>query len=981
MKTPSTIKSYTSTVFNFYGGITYVYRQLKINRLKHIGLSFCLMMHFSGKFFAQDPCEVYNPCIEYSGPIFPGGTTLCDAYSGFTPDYTIPNGTYASNLNLTLWPYNSSNLAFNNVEILIQGTFYINTPVAFMNCRVKLYPGAQIIVTGIGETPALTEIFSFRSKFFSCSEMWKGIVIASGNRARFYSSYIEDAQYALTVADHVSLTLLSNHFNRNFVGITNAAGNPRLPLLLCKNNIFECTSALNDYYDLDFECCDEDLVSFAGILLNNCSSSISFFDGGNHFNNLNYGILANNSSVNIKGCTFTDAQRTTVIPDLVQGVPLGGAGVVGINSNVFIIGNAENTSCWFMNADLLTLGTNLSVSFAKFEDSNIGVSDSYAGQTVTIEDNSFSSIEGVSTVGVKRSAASGAETHTHISRNMFTHSSTYYPLFFIHISGVLNPTDFAIVDFDTIKFFNPCMDGIRFTGFYSENTLISNNLIQMDGRDNGIIGIHPLLGKTKGSIINDNEIDGGIYYDAFNNSFGILTLASSGIEYCHNKTGQLGYGLAFTGDCDNSNVSQNDINLHGIGLYLTNGVNGVPGLFGVQKGTLNEWLPDSDSYDKFAASYESLADIEFSFYLVDDGDVLLDKYNPHNVNPSTGWFRSYSDGHNLCEEILPFVSGFDSLIITEDSFFENLADAIRFYLEKNLIALILDNEDLIDDYTAYLASMKYESEYLIAKAEIDIKKALQMDLTDQEDLDDLLDGMAVEFDRIATYDNYNYLNIDSTTFTEGLRLDSITAILGRCNNIAVSQQTIKDARTTSLNSDLSDISDDLGDITPRAEYDDYYKTINSLFIKKIVEGNLSLGDYEDLNLIAHDDEDSSFANITALSLFDLCSDHPFPDYTNIGEEIEPYTKNIETGSPLEAIDKIVSFIENGNDLSVVLDIKLSGYLNLYDISGRLVYVKKFTDEQGTYKLAFDLIPGIYYWKISDLSQQAIYQTGVISINQ
>ena len=90
--------------------------------------------------------EYVPVCQEFTGAVFVGGSTLCETYSSFDPDFTITNGTYSSNLPYVVWPYTASNFAFSNVEILIQGIFYIDAPVAFINCKVKLAPGAQIIV-------------------------------------------------------------------------------------------------------------------------------------------------------------------------------------------------------------------------------------------------------------------------------------------------------------------------------------------------------------------------------------------------------------------------------------------------------------------------------------------------------------------------------------------------------------------------------------------------------------------------------------------------------------------------------------------------------------------------------------------------------------------------------------------------------------------------------------------------------------------
>lgn len=252
-------------------------------------------------------------------------------------------------------------------------------------------------------------------------------------------------------------------------------------------------------------------------------------------------------------------------------------------------------------------------------------------------------------------------------------------------------------------------------------------------------------------------------------------------------------------------------------------------------------------------------------------------------------------------------------------------------------------------------------------------------VTDQGDLDDFLESMTGTFDRIATYDDYNYTHIDSTGFTEGIRLDSISAILGRCSDMASSQQSIKDARTVSLHSDLADIADALDNITPRATYDGYYKTIHSLFIRKIIEGKLTPTDYDDLNTIAHDAEDSSMANVTAFALFPLCSGDAFPDYASLESEPIPISINSPSKTPQSELPLMPSIVGNSENLYLHLDKNTSGYLSIYDSSGRLAYNQILSYESGMIKINFNIIPGIYYWSISDKDGKKIMQSGFIPV--
>lgn len=929
--------------------------------------------------FSQTLCETFRPCREFEGAIFPGGSTLCELSSSFDADYTIADGKFASQLHLTLWPLGSD---FTSKDILIEGIFYIDIPTAFYNCRVKLASGAKIIVTS---ESYLNELLVFQSKFFSCDEMWKGIELEEGIRCRLYSSKFEDAQYCISVDENVSLSLYGNTFNRNFVSITNMAGTHTLPFLLFKNNTFNCTSELSDFYDLDFACCLEDPVSFAGVLLNNCVSTIGAFGARNRFHNLNYGIVAaNNSSIYIKGCEFKYAQMETIIPDLLQEEPLMGCGIAGINSRIFVIGDSENVSSSFEYADILTHSSDLHVTFANFIDSRINADESYSGEIVGIRDNKLTGTLRTSNIFVRRSMSSGDGIHTWIERNTIKNHSPISALeqsFGIHINGFFHPTDFALINENVIETSGILnFQGIVYTIGSSENTLIFDNNIELGVYSQFISGIYALLGDSKGSKINNNTIYGDVGgFDVFHELYGINALVATGIEYCGNNIDKLSYGMAFRGNCDRSLISQNDLDELMLGLYLSDVLPaGFPGVFGQQMGTRNSWLNDGDLYIPHSAENASSADLFFSQYLLTSTDYSNPTYNPDNVEPDMdAWFAPFFGGNNLCTIIPQPISPFDSIIILSSLYFENLSDPSRFYLTKTLINKILQNS-LSATYSTFLSSMFNESEYQLAYAEVGMKKAMQMDLTAQDDLDDL-DSLIFElYSEIEPYDGYNYSHIDSTTsFTEGLHLDSIQVKLSRIHLAQTASSVIRSSRMTTLISDLQDIANHLDTIATRNTYDADYKTIYSLFIQKIVSNDLTGSDYDDLNAIALNTIDSSFANITATALFKLCSNEKgYPEYSFICEEEEPYASPESSLNQNMSIPE-VSVIKIADGILINSMPAFSGNLAIFDISGKMIISKPISEGE-LLQLPYNLVPGIYYYYISD-NTHTLLNSGLLPI--
>jgi hypothetical protein len=915
--------------------------------------------------------EIPNPCRALSPPVFPNDPTLCESIEDFDPDIAIRNNTRASNLTYPVWPYWETD--YNGIDIIVEGVFYIDEPVSFLNCRIQMMPCAQIIVT---EESFLNEMLALNCRFYSCDEMWKGITFENATKGRIYSCEIEDAQYALVVGQSVQLSLFNNDFNRNFVSITNATGSSTLPFLLLRQNTFDCTSALSDYCYLNFPNIVEDPVSFAGILLRDCSSNIGVVGSDNEFNNLNYGILAENSSISVLGCTFNDAQHTTIIPDLVEDEPTEGCGILGINSTVILAGSSNAISCEFNNADLFTHGSNLNVTYADFNEARLVSDENFNGEMITVEDNTFDGGERSSSISVVRSMAAGNAAHTSIARCTINNFNTgTFPAFAIHINGRNMPIDFALVNDNVIEFSDVQSQGIRFTAFNSENTLILDNKINWQSTDEEMIGIHALLGRAEGSRIADNTINGSAPLEEFIQTQGISALSVQEIEYCNNIIDSIGYGMRFWGHCNNSHITLNWLRKLGIGLELRN-QNGLQGQFGVQDATLNIWEYEND-YNILSANNESTADLDLNQYIIKSSDASNLKFNPTNVFPSVDWFVGTGSTYHGCNGIGDIgINAIDSLVITSETAFDTLAEPVKFYLKKGVIRKILE-EGLESTYSTYLSAESSSSEYILANVENDLKIAFQMDSADQADLDDILSSMIVVFDSISVYDSINNATFNPLIFAASTYFDSIQSKLQQISALTLSQQSIKSSRMTSMATILGDIEDDLNNLSPRADFDSDYKTIYLLLIKKIVEGTLDAGDYEDLIDIAQNDADSSFANYTAFALFNLCDANPFPGYAthqNTKLSIEPLP-HVNAPSKEKEVTRL-SITENNY---ITFNADFDGYLSVFDLSGRRVLYERFNSGFNEKHFGNSLVSGLYLYTIFDSSTQLINNSGLIPI--
>jgi len=180
-----------------------------------------------------------------------------------------------------------------------------------------------------------------------------------------------------------------------------------------------------------------------------------------------------------------------------------------------------------------------------------------------------------------------------------------------------------------------------------------------------------------------------------------------------------------------------------------------------------------------------------------------------------------------------------------------------------------------------------------------------------------------------------------------------------------------------LTSELADIDNELDLITPRSTYDGYYISIYKLLIKEITEGNLDPSDYDDLNEIAQDYTDSSYPNVTAYSTFNLCSSDPYPDYSFKCEEeprAEEIQSNIINSNTIE-----INVNQINPNLETLMSSDPNRVLTLYDLTGRCVYTNYVAALSTPFDLTFDLVPGVYYYRITSDNFDILFSSGLFPI--
>lgn len=940
-----------------------------------------------------DPCETEFPisdrCQVFGEPNFINTESLCEIYNGFNPDYTFTDGTRASSLPYSLWPGASS--TFNNVEILIQGNFYVDIPVSFWNCTVKLSPGAQIIVAPkIGRS----QMLAYKTNFYSCETMWQGIVVSSGSRCIMYLCHIEDAQYALTIHSNVSLTLLGNTFNRNFVGITNATSTTTLTALQFKGNIFTCTSQLNEYFNLPYSSASYPL-SYTGFLLNHCSTSIGSYGSNNTFKNISFGIVSFNSDVDIKGCIFIDTQPNRFIwPTYISSKY--GAAIYAVNSTISVIGTSLNLGSSFKNTHIISKESNLHFIHNYFEDCEIAAEKSTNGQTIQFENNQFNDYvafhNGMGTLfwtlNIQRSAASGSNAHTIIKNNKFNFVGPREDLDFVGIlglTGLLDPTDYAFISNNTITVSEVCkLECLRLIPSLSENNLVTNNIIKFDANYNNLIGISCLSFGSEGLTTNNAFIGNNISSNSYDEdllSMGIYAFSTEGPKFCNNTTNNLTYGMVVSGNCNKIEIRENQFENHKTGFWLRNST--APdlygnGIIGAQVAPDNTWLDNTPiKYSEDAARYSSTQDYSFSPYYIPIAHDNIDIYDPINKTPVSGWFFPKDVEGPECNAINePIVNKFDSLIIMNYSGYSSLPAAHKFSLLKQLLTTLIEDSALTTTYSSFINANKVQPAYKIATARVQIKNVLQMDINDQSTLDSINNVILANKNTLLTIQGRNNDNLDTINFLEPSGLDTILNVLSTNNGNRLNGDIIRNSRTVSLNIKLDSIYNYLDTISVSKDYEEAFRTIYMLFIKEIITGELDETDQEAIIDIAANSLDSTGAASLAISLFNPCLDSELSYMSPVNRDVASIAEDNSVYYQLQT-SSLVDSINYSNDINLeYLLFNNENYVfQLYDLAGKLLISENIDVNIQQIGSNYNLMPGLYIYAIFDKTSNRIINSG------
>ncbi len=228
---------------------------------------------------------------------------------------------------------NGSNLVLNIPgSIIINGTMHIDADLTFQGCQnIFLGPSARIIVD------AGFELNIIDSKINACAYMWDGIYASeTGAEIIADGSYFISAENGIVSENGQNIEITDCFFERCYKGVGIRNYNPSLPSPpafpgFIRGTTFNCTSPyLMAPYAGQRTFCGIEINTAYGVTIGAGAS------GANTFDNMRFGINANNSLVSVYNCDFTNIYRTSLNPGLLP-LPLQEGAIFADNSGSSVL--------------------------------------------------------------------------------------------------------------------------------------------------------------------------------------------------------------------------------------------------------------------------------------------------------------------------------------------------------------------------------------------------------------------------------------------------------------------------------------------------------------------------------------------------------------------------------------------------------------------------------------------------------------------
>ncbi len=674
--------------------------------------------------------------------------------------------------------------------IEIEGTFYIDNSFTIDGgAHIIMEPGAKIVVLS-GGTLVLQNVL-----MNACTNMYEGIILREGGSFYGIDATIEDADIALFANDKTTFDIRGCNFNNNNIGVktpvnpVDAINNIPFVIYGCE---FSLTNLLKGYYTGQQI---HGSVPFAGIVFNNMLGDI----GGvgkpeNYFENLNCGIVSEQSSLNIRNCKFEN-----IIDEQFYAIPYMGSAIYskggkGSFNILFEPLDAQSTAyptvhnCGFgiymIKINSITKGVRMD---------NVGkgafITKNTKGLTTNINQCNIFAVD----IGAHLFDNAGSGGINIVNNNITTYHDKGYGI----LAEELTIAKHKLLCANNVVNSWGSYVGIRLIN--SEGDVVQDNLVTSTySSSQGWIGINQQGCAL--NIISCNEVTGS-HTDPDRMNIAIKSEVSDKGYIACNTTNETYYGIEFDGVNASTDLKANQLNHHGEGLHINSN-----GIIGTQQHRANSWNgPFNSSFgaNNLNSSGFGLTSSQFEV------NTSSPPINPTIPGANAGWFILDPGGVNAeckvddCHKQTHEGGGEGDPISLERMIANGQITTIDFLPESQEIAKeylyerILRDSTLLDDslFAAFFTSHSNLPAGIMTEIKMKIDYLKNYDhayIIAHESIDLVIKA---DEDSIHHLDSLIILNGQSTTYT-----NLIDALRNRINTNQTALITLENLREQNLTS-------------------------------------------------------------------------------------------------------------------------------------------------------------------------------------
>jgi hypothetical protein len=704
---------------------------------------------------------------------------------------------------------NNGDKYFDGKNFLLNVDLLIDVDGAtFEGCKFKIKEKVAIAVM------PKNKLYTYRSLFWACDKMWKGISVNEGNTFVFVQNTIEDAQYAIRATGKCNLRLQENTFDRNYIGIYASPSNlvfgvpskTKYPIFeIFNKNTFTTTSPINSPYPGQIPN-PTIYFGFAGMKIENMPAvlpNIGVESNVNVFKDICIGILSLKSTlITKKTCIF---QNMYFDKSNKQSNGLSFPLETHSDSEQFQLGIGISTKLGSL--DFEGLGKNAKTatflynSFAAVYARGTNI-NKLSNCLISWDNKGFSNLlstgERYGVLSINNTNASSIVVYNNtISHPWGTYqfsppSTLVVPINFIgvkleHGSNINNITSNEIrtatiagivvdgsksgtgfVRIDNNKIFNTTEPNFPSVGIsvsetkqfrirlneidfnYGYGIYVTNCPTDADNRPS--IGNNTITGihDKKPFVLNPQDPKAPI----FSTSTAIFVASSANIRICENILDKTYVGTHFRGDCDHTELSATDYKHHTNSLYLGPTFTKI----GEQDRTDNAW------YEKFALEFDARmdknSDPKYSLFFIPAGKTNYSEF-PQKISASDKWFLPSTDEtvfHCALNPKAPDspLSRFEQDIV-DGIDIENISDVELWEAKRTLVRRALNDGGASSDLADFLASQNNNNTLAFEMAHKLYDEANSLNVTTFATLDEADEALANEVLELL-----NGQNLDAT---------------------------------------------------------------------------------------------------------------------------------------------------------------------------------------------------------------------------